>query len=167
MIASQAQTSRPVPSPQDIASAVVLLQSFAPATLSSAALDGFDVEIFTPAGGSRGGAGLAPWQLKRSKSLFEDHLCGGISVYQVARACGLSRSHFSYAFRSSTGVSPHGWLINRRVARACEMMRTQDPLCEIALACGFSDQSHLTRQFRRATGMTPRAWRRLRVADQS
>ncbi len=163
MIASQTQPLRPVPSQQEIASAVVLLRSFAPTTLSSAVRDGSDAEIFASAVDRGRGAGLAPWQLKRAKSLLEGHLCGGISVHQVARACGLSRSHFSHAFRTSTGLSPHSWLIHRRVAKAHEMMRTQDPLSEIAHACGFSDQSHLTRQFRRATGLPPRAWRRLLV----
>jgi len=165
MIAQQTQSPRPAPSQQKIASAIVLLRSFAPDTLASAVRDNFDADTFAPADGSKSGAGLAPWQLKRAKSLFESHLRGGVRVEQVARACGLSRSHFSHAFRTSTGLTPHSWLIHRRVARASELMLTQDPLCEIALACGFADQSHLTRRFGRATGMTPKAWRRLHGAD--
>ncbi len=163
MIASPAQSLRPVPSQQEIASAVVLLRSYAPNALASAVRDKFDIALLEPRPGA---AGLAPWQLKRAKSLFESHLCGGIGVEQVAGACGLSRSHFSHAFRTSTGLSPHTWLIHKRVAKACEMMRTRSSLCEIALTCGFSDQSHFTRLFRRAVGTTPRAWRRLHLADE-
>jgi AraC-like DNA-binding protein len=165
MIASQTGLPSPTPSQQEIASAIVLLRSFAPGTLASAARDGIDTETVTAADGRGGGAGLAPWQLKRAKSLFESHLCGGIGVEQVARACGLSRSHFSHAFRTSTGLSPHNWLIRKRVEAAREMMLSQGSLCEIALACGFSDQSHLTRQFHRVTGATPRAWCRMHAAE--
>ena len=42
------------------------------------------------------------------------------------------------------------------------MSASRDPLCEIALKCGFHDQAHLTKQFRRLTGEPPAAWRRLR-----
>ncbi len=141
------------------------MRSFAPGTLASAVRDGIDAETFALAGHRDSGAGLAPWQLKRAKSLFESHLCGGIGVEQVARACDLSLSHYSHAFRTSIGLSPHSWRIHRRVEAAREMMRTRESLSEIALACGFSDQSHLTRQFRRATGVPPKAWRRIHAAD--
>ena len=64
----------------------------------------------------------------------------------------------------STELAPHNWSIQKRVEAAREMMLAQKSLCEIALACGFSDQSHLTRQFRSVIGVTPKAWRRLRAA---
>ncbi|HEY0104632.1 MAG TPA: AraC family transcriptional regulator [Rhizomicrobium sp.] len=156
-----------IPSQQEIASAVVLLRSFAPDALASAVRGNFDAAAFALAGGQAKSAGLAPWQVKRAKALFESHLRDGIAVGRLAEACGLSRSHFSHAFKASTGASPHGWLIARRVEKAGEMLRAQAlPLTEVALACGFSDQSHLTRLFRRATGVTPRAWRRLHRAAQ-
>jgi AraC-like DNA-binding protein len=164
MIASQAESPRPIPSQQEIVSAVVLLRSFAPATLASAVRNGFDVETLALAGGRSRGAGLAPWQLKRAKALFEAHLCGGVGVEHVARACGLSRGHFSNAFRVSTGLSPHCWFTQRRIEAARDMLRTNQSLSDIALACGFADQSHFTRQFRRATGTTPKAWQRLCLA---
>ena len=160
MIVSQALSPRPVPSHHEIAAAVVLLRSFAPATLSSAIRNGFDAETFTLAGGRERGAGLAPWQLKRAKALIENHLVSGICVEQVATVCGLSPSQFSRAFRTSTGFSPHSWLIHRRVEKARELLSVRTtPLVEVALACGFSDQSHFTRRFKQFQNVTPGQYR--------
>ena len=65
------------------------------------------------------------------------------------------------AFMVSVGVSPHQYIIRRRVELACTLMRTaQEPLAQIAVACGFCDQSHFCRVFRQMTGISPSAWRR-------
>jgi AraC-like DNA-binding protein len=72
----------------------------------------------------------------------------------------LSEFHFARAFKQSLGVPPHRYLIQRRIARAAEIVKTTDkPLSEVALDVGFSDQSHFTRLFVRVTGETPRAFR--------
>jgi transcriptional regulator GlxA family with amidase domain len=105
--------------------------------------------------------GLAPWQERRSKELMAADLSGDTSLPQVADACGLSAGHFSRAFRESTGLAPHTWLLRARVERAKALLRRPDaPLCEIAVACGFADQSHFTRVFKRQVGTSPAAWRR-------
>jgi transcriptional regulator GlxA family with amidase domain len=68
--------------------------------------------------------------------------------------------HFARAFRTSVGMPPHRYLVERRVARARELLAsTNMPLAEIALAAGFSDQSHFARRFREHVGTTPRAYR--------
>ncbi|WP_176084763.1 AraC family transcriptional regulator [Martelella sp. HB161492] len=96
-----------------------------------------------------------------AKNLLSENLHGDISVLEVARACNLSRGYFIHAFRETTGMTPYQWLLNARVSRACELLRSSTlSLAEIALACGFSDQSHFTRVFTRATGATPGLWRR-------
>ena len=60
---------------------------------------------------------------------------------------------FSRAFRASTGRSPYRWLTARRIAQAEILLRdTQLPLAEIAISCGFADQSHFSRVFHRAIG---------------
>ena len=75
--------------------------------------------------------------------------------------CGLSLSHFSRSFRQSVGDSPHGWLIKRRLEAAPAMMRDSAlTLADVALTCGFADQSHFTRVFYRAVGVAPGSWRR-------
>jgi AraC family transcriptional regulator len=73
----------------------------------------------------------------------------------------LSVSHFSRAFRRSMGAAPHNWLLTCRVEAAKEKLRDHRlTLSDVALACGFADQSHLTRVFTRIVGVSPGAWRR-------
>jgi AraC-like DNA-binding protein len=75
----------------------------------------------------------------------------------------LSASYFSRAFRSDFGESPYAYILRRRIERAQEMMlRTDEPLASIAIACGLADQCHLTRLFHRIVGVSPACWRRLR-----
>jgi AraC family transcriptional regulator len=109
--------------------------------------------------------GLAPWQEKRAKEMLAADLAGATPLREIADACGLSTSHFSRAFRRSTGVAPHAWLLHLRVETAKALLRDRKtPLHTIALACGFADQSHFTRVFSRLVGESPGAWRR-RVPD--
>ncbi len=106
---------------------------------------------------------LAPWQVDRAVKLLLSATSTGCSVETLARACGLSGSHFAHAFKASTGVPPHRWLLLHRVQRAREMMEgTTESLSAIAVSCGFADQSHLTRAFRSIEGRCPAAWRRER-----
>ena len=106
--------------------------------------------------------GLAPWQVKRSKDMLAGDLTGATPLQEIAKACGLSVSHFSRAFRRSTGLAPHAWLLQTRLETAKTMLRRRDAsLAMIALTCGFADQSHFTRMFTRRVGLSPGAWRRL------
>jgi AraC family transcriptional regulator len=105
--------------------------------------------------------GLAPWQERRAKEILNANLDGGVPLKDVARECRLSVSHFSRAFRRTMGVAPHNWLLMRRVEVAKEKLRENRlSLSDVALACGFADQSHLTRVFARTVGVSPGAWRR-------
>jgi|SRR5579859_3324050 len=106
--------------------------------------------------------GLAPWQEKRAKEMISSDLAGTTSLQTIAEACGLSVSHFSRAFRRSTGRAPHAWLIEARVESAKAMLRQRTiSLAMIALACGFADRSHFTRIFTRSVGVSPAAWRKM------
>lgn len=107
------------------------------------------------------GRGLAVWQ----RDLAVRHLLGTLTndspVAELADCCGLSRSYFTRAFKASMGLSPHRWLVHERVRRAGELLeRTDDSIAQIALCCGFCDQSHLTRIFHAMVGTSPGAWRR-------
>jgi AraC family transcriptional regulator len=105
--------------------------------------------------------GLAPWQERRVKDFMEANLDGEMALAALAAVCGLSLSHFSRAFRRSTGTSPHRWVLQRRVELARERLRERQlSLSEIALSCGFADQSHFTRVFTGFFGISPGAWRR-------
>jgi len=94
-------------------------------------------------------------------SLLLDDIAADRNTDELALLCGMSRGHLIRAFRNTTGVPPHRWLIMRRVERAKELLELGDmPIVEIALECGFADQSHLTRVFTGAIGISPGAWRR-------
>jgi AraC-like DNA-binding protein len=105
--------------------------------------------------------GLAPWQMKRAEEKLAADLAGNVSLAELAAHCGVSVGHFARAFRRSTGLSPHQWLLRHRVDEAKGLMRNRTlSLSEVALTCGFVDQSHFTRVFTRQTGISPGAWRR-------
>ncbi|WP_457831280.1 helix-turn-helix transcriptional regulator, partial [Staphylococcus aureus] len=79
-----------------------------------------------------------------------------MTIAQVAQECRLTPSHFARAFRRSTGLAPHGYLMQLRLEEAKKLLlQPHLPLVDIALICGFGDQSHFTRVFGRLTGATP------------
>ena len=105
--------------------------------------------------------GLAPWQARRAAEVLRSRLDGGVRLNVLARECGMSVSHFARSFRTTFGISAHGWLVRRRVEVAQDLLRsTADPLVEIALRCGFSDQAAFNRNFRQLVGTSPGQWRR-------
>jgi len=105
--------------------------------------------------------GLAAWQERRAKELMSANLRGNVSSADLATECLLSAGHFARAFRHSTGLSPHQWLIQSRIEKAHALLREGIlSLAEIARACGFADQSHFTKAYARRRGISPGAWRR-------
>jgi AraC-like DNA-binding protein len=105
--------------------------------------------------------GLAPWQVIRAKEALLANLAKTPALSTIARECRLSLGHFARGFKESVGMPPHQWLMMARIEEAqALLMRTIDPLVEIALRCGFADQSHFTRVFARHVGVSPGAWRR-------
>lgn len=108
---------------------------------------------------SRGG--LSVQQMRRATDFLEDHLDGDIDLQQVAEVCDLSVSHFARAFKQTFRRPPYRWLIERRVDKAKQLMMTSRmPLADIAIRCGFADQSALNRSFNRICGIAPGTWRR-------
>ncbi|MGJ5820906.1 helix-turn-helix domain-containing protein [Paludibaculum fermentans] len=100
--------------------------------------------------------GMARAVLKRVMEFVETHLDEDLGLTRLASVSGLSEDHFARAFRESTGVPPHRFLLQRRLARAQELLESSGmPIADIAHALGFSDQSHLTNMFRRHSGTTP------------
>lgn len=103
--------------------------------------------------------GLAPHVRRRLEDHIEAHLDETVRLRDLARIAGLSEFHLQRLFRASYGVSPHGWMAHRRIARAKSLLREGEEIAAVAAACGYASQSHLTRAFRQGTGVTPAAWR--------
>lgn len=105
--------------------------------------------------------GLSRRAFTRACSFIAENLGERFTLDDLARQAGVSRFHFARLFRVSTGESPMAYLLKSRIERAKQMLLQDDrPVCEIAAALGFCDQSHLTRTFRRLTGLTPREFAR-------
>jgi AraC-like DNA-binding protein len=105
-----------------------------------------------PVGGESG-------PIAAAKALLEERYDEDLSLADMARRCGLPRHHLIRAFRRETGLTPHAWLVDVRVRRARERLRSGETPGDVAAATGFCDQAHLTRAFKARLGVTPGAFR--------
>ncbi|PZP53783.1 MAG: AraC family transcriptional regulator [Agrobacterium fabrum] len=106
---------------------------------------------------------LAAWQLRAATDYIREHCLRSIRLEELAELTNLSQSHFSHAFKASTGVPPHQWQMQARIDRVKElMMRSDMALTDIAIAAGFSDQAHFSRVFRKMVGVSPSVWQKIR-----
>jgi AraC-like DNA-binding protein len=121
-----------------------------------------EIERCSGANGSARG-GMAAWQILRVRAYIESNLHRTIHIRDLSAVARRSPAHFSRKFKQAVGEPPHAYVVRRRVERACHlMMSSAEPLSEIALNVGFSDQAHLCRLFRKAFGQSPASWRRER-----
>jgi AraC-like DNA-binding protein len=98
--------------------------------------------------------------LLRAKDLADARYFEPLDVAELAAAAGLSRAHFSREFRRTFGVSPHGYLLTRRLERAAALLRTTDgSVAEICMAVGLQSVGSFTTSFKRAYGRTPTEYR--------
>lgn len=104
-------------------------------------------------------AGREPRVVRRLRDYLDARLAEDVSLDDLAREAALSRFHLLRVFRRATGMTPHAYLVNRRVARARTLLASGRDLAETALDSGFFDQSHFTRVFKRYTGLTPGQYR--------
>lgn len=107
---------------------------------------------------------LSPIQLKDAMGYLEARMPARIELAVLAQLAGLSQSHYSRAFKASTGLAPYQWQLRSRVERAKDLLlSTNGGLQDVAQATGFADAVHFGRTFRRITGATPGAWREDRL----
>jgi AraC family transcriptional regulator len=111
-------------------------------------------------GAARRAGGLSSRHLRRVCDFMADHLAEDICLDDLAELTGLTSKHFARAFKQSTGLPPHQFLIARRIEVAKRRLTDgKTSLANIALACGFADQSHFTATFRKVVGVPPAIWR--------
>lgn len=94
--------------------------------------------------------------------MMDDDPTAPWSLAQLADAASLSRYQLVRQFAQATGLTPHAYLLQRRLQLARHLMGAGTPLADVAAASGFADQSHLTRLFTRSFGITPGAYVRTR-----
>jgi AraC-like DNA-binding protein len=104
------------------------------------------------------GSSLLPPSISRAKALLDDDPAAATTLADLAAASGLSRFQVVRAFTQVTGMTPHAYLVQRRIGAVRRLIAKGVPLADAALAGGFADQSHMTRAFVRAHGVTPGAY---------
>lgn len=97
----------------------------------------------------------------RVREYVDSNIDTSLRMKTLAGLSDLTDHAFSRAFKARTGMSPYQWVIERRLARAEQLLRgSKMSLAEIAFAVGFSSQSHMTTLFSQRTGVTPAEFRK-------
>jgi AraC family transcriptional regulator len=106
-------------------------------------------------------------KLARVLAYVEAHLEGEVRLEDLAREACLSAFHFARSFKAAVGMSPHAFVLQRRLERARNLLQgTALSLAEVASACGFCSQAHLSTCFKRETGVTPGLFRHASATGQ-
>jgi AraC-like DNA-binding protein len=95
----------------------------------------------------------------RALAYLDAHYAEAVDLATLAAVAGVPRTRLIRATRRQTGLTPHAWLMDRRVRSAVRLLRAGLGPAEVAAACGFCDQSHLNRAFRARVGVPPGAFR--------
>jgi AraC family transcriptional regulator len=107
--------------------------------------------------------GLAPWQVRRCEEYLNAHANTNVGLEHLASLVGLSPFHFARAFKQSTGVPPHQYLLSVRIEKAKALLSTTDAnVTTIAFEVGYESSQALARLFRREVGLSPSDYRRQR-----
>lgn len=126
---------------------------------SSVAHEMIDHALLTQAGlrhGLKVKGGLAPYLRRQLLDYIEQNLAEPLSLGELAQLAALSEYHFTRMFRSSFGMPPHRYVLQRRLARARHLLQHSTmALGDIAMACGFASASHFSNRFRQAFGGAP------------
>lgn len=113
-------------------------------------------------GSSNVALGLTDNQQNRLVRYIDENLGHPISVDDLAAQINKSASRLFRVFKVSFGVTPHAYILARRVNAAKKMMiSTGEPLSRVAALCGLTDDAQLSKVFKRYVGVSPSDWRRL------
>jgi AraC family transcriptional regulator len=111
-----------------------------------------------PAHINRGGLGSA--RLRKIKELVDANVDDDLSLDEMAQSVELSTAHFARMFRTSTGETPHQFVLRQRIERAKAMLRDcTTRVLDVAVACGFKTQQHFSQVFRDLCGVSPTEYR--------
>jgi AraC-like DNA-binding protein len=108
----------------------------------------------SPAAGGVGGSRLA----ERLRDLLDADVPSAVSLHDAAAVFDVSRSALVHAFRRRFGMSPHRYVVSRRLDLARALLLDGVAAADAAVLAGFHDQAHLSRHFKRLLGVPPGAW---------
>jgi AraC family transcriptional regulator len=104
--------------------------------------------------------GLSRSTLNRVLEYTNANLADNLDLSVLANVAGVNLYHFARAFKQSTGVSPHQYVLRRRIEQAKELLaHSQTSIIEASARTGFVDQSHFSKVFRRIVGVSPSEYR--------
>jgi AraC-like DNA-binding protein len=101
-----------------------------------------------------------PAPVARARQRIDDAPALAVTLVELAQEAGLSRFQLLRGFRKATGLTPHAYLVQRRLHVARRLIAKRCPIAEAAAAAGFADQSHMTRLFVRTYGVSPSIYAR-------
>lgn len=96
--------------------------------------------------------------IQRARDRIDADPGAAVTLSDLAAEAGLSRLQLLRAFAVQLGVTPHAYIVQRRLELARRLIREARPIAEVAVIAGFYDQPHLTRWFVRKFGVTPRRY---------
>ncbi|MBO9687208.1 MAG: AraC family transcriptional regulator [Mitsuaria chitosanitabida] len=137
--------------------ALIAAPTAAPSMQAESALLMLLADLLSPRSGD---APIAAATITPARARLDDDPASEVDLATLAADAGLSRFQFLRAFSRATGLTPHAYLIQRRLQRARALIARGLPLADAAAASGFCDQSHLTRHFVRCFGLSPGAYAR-------
>jgi AraC-like DNA-binding protein len=101
---------------------------------------------------------IASPAIAHARNRLDEDPAASVTLDDLAADCGRGRFRLVRDFARSTGLTPHAYLLQRRIERARRLIATGTSLAEAAIEAGFADQSHMTRNFTRRYGYTPGAY---------
>ncbi len=105
-------------------------------------------------------AGLETGRMRHAIDYIHAHLERHLTLLGIAEVAGLSQYYFSRLFKQATGLTVHQYVTQRRIERGKQLLKQRHlSLSDIAVLCGFADQSHFTKVFRKVVGISPTAYR--------
>ena len=110
--------------------------------------------------------GMPQMRLDRVMAFVDANVAADLCVTTLASVAGMSPYYFCRSFKQSTGITPHRYVLNRRMEQARYLLEQKAmPVLQIAHQVGFTDQSQFTRVFRKMVGITPSQYRKIRKDD--
>lgn len=104
-------------------------------------------------------AGSPNAKLVRAEEYIREHFRRSLKLDEISAAAELSASYLIRAFKERYGMTPHAYLVNRRIEYSRSELRRGRAIADVAIDAGFSDQAHLQRAFRQFMAVTPRQYR--------